>query len=70
MGALNRNTSLIEEAIARNALEDTVPAEDASRRLAGVRQKLAGARRSLNRYFAAFEEGKLSPAAARIASPG
>jgi exonuclease VII small subunit len=30
--------------------------------LAGVRQELAGAKRSLDRYFAAFEEGSLSPA--------
>jgi len=57
-----RNTSLIEEAIAQNALEDAQPTEDASRRLAGVRQELAGATRSLDRYFGAFEEGSLSPA--------
>jgi hypothetical protein len=29
---------------------------------AGVRQELAGAKRSLDRYFATFEEGSLSPA--------
>jgi site-specific DNA recombinase len=36
--------------------------EQAAQRLAGVRQELAGAKRSLDRYFAAFEEASLSPA--------
>ena len=57
-----RDSSLIEEALAGAAVKDGEPAEDAARRLAGVRQELAGAKRSLDRYFAAFEEGSLSPA--------
>jgi len=56
------NGSLIERALADAAAEDRDPAEEAARRLAGVRQELVGARRSLDRYFAAFEEGSLSPA--------
>ncbi len=56
------DSSLIERALADAATEDGEPAEDAVRRVAGVRQELAGARRSLDRYFAAFEEGSLSPA--------
>jgi site-specific DNA recombinase len=53
--------SLIEQALTEAATEEGEPAEDVARRLAGVRQQLAGARRSLDRYFAAFEEGSLSP---------
>ena len=60
-----RDNSLIEEAIAAAALDDREPAEEAARRLASVRQELAGARRSLDRYFAAFEEGSLSAADCR-----
>jgi len=56
------DSSLIKQALADTAVEDSEPAEDAARRLAGVRQELAGAKRSLDRYFAAFEEGSLSPA--------
>ena len=56
------NSSLVERALADASAEDGQPAEHAGRRLAGVRQELAGARRSLDRYFAAFEEGSLSPA--------
>src|SRR5215211_3174525 len=56
------DTPLIEQALADAAAEDGEPAEDAVRRLAGVRHEVAGARRSLDRYFAAFKEGSLSPA--------
>ncbi len=57
-----RDTSLIDEAMATAATEDGELAEDPARRLAELRQDLAGAGRSLDRYFAAFEEGSLSPA--------
>jgi site-specific DNA recombinase len=53
---------LIQQALANAAAEDGEPVEDAARQLVGVRQELAGAKRSLDRYFAAFEEGSLSPA--------
>jgi site-specific DNA recombinase len=43
-----RNTSLIDEAMATTAIDDG-PAEDPARRLADLRQGLAGARRSLDR---------------------
>jgi site-specific DNA recombinase len=56
------NSSLIERALADAAAEDAESAENAARRLSAVQQELAGARRSLDRYFAAFEEGSLSPA--------
>jgi site-specific DNA recombinase len=56
------NSSLIERALAGAAIEDGEPADQAARRLVNVRQELAGAKRSLDRYFAAFEEGSLSPA--------
>ena len=65
MAQVYRDNSLIEEAIAAAALDDREPAEEAARRLASVRQELAGARRSLDRYFAAFEEGSLSAADCR-----
>lgn len=42
----------IERALADAAAEDGDPGGDAARRLAGVRQELAGAKRSLNRYCA------------------
>ena len=57
-----RDTSLIDEAMATAATEDGELAEDPARPLAELRQDLAGAGRSLDRYFAAFEEGSLSPA--------
>ena len=56
------DSSLIEEALADATAENGHAVEGPGRRLAGVRQQLAGARRSLDRYFAAFEEGLLSPA--------
>ena len=59
------NSSLIERALADAAAEEGEPAENAARRLSAVRQELAGARRSLDRYFAAFEEGSLSSADCR-----
>jgi site-specific DNA recombinase len=62
MEAVYGDSPLIEEALADAAVKDGEPREDAARRLAGVRQELAGAKRSLDRYFAAFEEGSLSPA--------
>jgi site-specific DNA recombinase len=57
-----RDSALIEKAFAHATAEEGEPAEETERKLAGVRQQLAGARRSLDRYFAAFEEGSLSPA--------
>jgi hypothetical protein len=56
------DSSLIEQALADATAEGGDPAADAASRLAGVRQELAGAKRSLDRYFGAFEEGSLSPA--------
>ncbi len=62
MDDVYRNSSLIEQAITSAAIEEGEPTETTEGRLAGVRQQLGGAKRSLDRYFAAFEEGSLSPA--------
>lgn len=50
-----------------DALNQAKPAteksrEETERRLAALRQEQAGSQRALDRYFAAFEEGSLSPA--------
>ena len=52
----------MQEVYGDSSLIEPALAEDAARRMTGTRQELAGARRSLDRYFAAFEEGSLSPA--------
>jgi hypothetical protein len=55
------NTSLVAEAMAEADAAERRGAMDTKRRMAAIRQELAAARRSLDRYFAAFEEGSLSP---------
>ena len=55
------DSSLIEQTFAA-AVKDGEPDEDFACRLTGVKQELAGAKHSLDRCFAAFEEGSLSPA--------
>jgi site-specific DNA recombinase len=56
------NTKLIAEALAEASREEAGDAEEAQRRTGAIRQEIAGAQRALDRYFAAFEEGSLSPA--------
>ncbi|MGH2725319.1 MAG: recombinase family protein [Actinomycetota bacterium] len=56
------NTSLVAEAIAEADAAERQGAMDIQRRVGATRQELAAARRGLDRYFAAFEEGSLSPA--------
>lgn len=52
---------LIAEALAEANLADEKSKEKIVERIASMRQQQAGARRALDRYFAAFEEGSLSP---------
>ena len=60
MNEVYRDSSLIGDALGRARADERRPAEEATRRLASIRQELAGARRALDRYFVAFEEGSLS----------
>ena len=57
---------MIKEAITSTVADERAPAEEAAGRLAGLRQELAGAKRSPDRYFAAFEEGSLSPSDCQV----
>ena len=57
-----RDSSLIREALERARADERGPIVEAAARLASVRHELAGAKRALDRYFAAFEEGSLSAA--------
>jgi uncharacterized small protein (DUF1192 family) len=56
-----RHGELIAEALAEAGLAEVKSRDEIEERLAGVRQQIAGARRAIDRYFAAFEEGSLSP---------
>jgi site-specific DNA recombinase len=51
----------IAEALAEATVAEGKNREETEERIASVRQQQAGARRALDRYFAAFEEGSLSP---------
>jgi site-specific DNA recombinase len=65
MVGLYSDSALIADALADMASDDTNVAEQGDARRAAIAQELAGARRALDRYFAAFEEGSLSPADCR-----
>jgi site-specific DNA recombinase len=52
---------LIADALAEANLAEVKSRDEIEERLASLRQQQAGARRALDRYFAAFEEGSLSP---------
>ncbi|MPZ93129.1 MAG: hypothetical protein GEU68_16200 [Actinobacteria bacterium] len=52
---------LITDALAEANLAAAKSRDEIEERLASVRQQQAGAFRALDRYFAAFEEGSLSP---------
>ncbi len=56
------NTQLVVEALTQANREEAGKAEETERRRRAIRQESAGAQRALDRYFAAFEEGSLSPA--------
>lgn len=59
------NTLLVAEAVAEADAAERQGANETKRRVSAIRQELAAARRGLERYFAAFEEGNLSPADCR-----
>ena len=52
---------LIADALAEADVAEEKGRDEIEERLVSVRQQQAGARRALDRYFAAFEEGSLSP---------
>jgi len=52
---------LIADALAEANLAEVKSRDEIEGRLASLRQQQAGASRALDRYFAAFEEGSLSP---------
>jgi len=56
------DTALVGEALAVSKAEEAGASEESARRLASIQQQLAGARRSLDRYFGAFEQGIMSAA--------
>jgi len=59
------DTALVGEALAISRAEEAGVSEESARRLASIHQQLAGARRSLDRYFGAFEQGIMSAADCR-----
>ncbi len=62
---LYTDSALISDALAELAKDDTDSASEIDTRRYAVTQELAGARRALDRYFSAFEEGNLAPADCR-----
>lgn len=56
------DSDLIAEAFAQANIVEEKTFEEIERRLHAIRREQAGAQRALDRYFAAFEEGSLSPA--------
>jgi site-specific DNA recombinase len=62
MAEVFADTALVGEALALSRAEEVGASEEAGRRLASIQHLLAGARRSLDRYFGAFEQGIMSAA--------
>ena len=56
------DTALVGDALTLSRAEEAGASEENVRRLASIGHELAGARRALDRYFGAFEEGRLSAA--------
>ena len=56
------DTARVGEALALSRTEETGASEERAGRLASIQQELAAARRSLDRYFGAFEQGIMSAA--------
>ncbi len=57
-----RDSELIADALDQARLATEQDRGESERRLEALRQERAGSQRALDRYFAAFEEGSLSPA--------
>jgi len=56
------DTALVGQALVLSQAEEAGASEESARRLTSIQQQLAGARRSLDRYFGAFEQGIMSAA--------
>jgi len=56
------DTTLIGDALALSRAEEVGASAESDRRLASIQQEPAGARRSLDRYFGAFEQGIMAAA--------
>jgi site-specific DNA recombinase len=56
------DTALVGQALALSRAEEAGASEESARRLTSIQQQLAGNRRSLDRYFGAFEQGIMSAA--------
>ncbi|MGH2663022.1 MAG: hypothetical protein ACRDH8_09510 [Actinomycetota bacterium] len=62
MAEVFSNTELISEALAEANRQHAEGTKETEQKAAAIRQEIPGAQRALERYFAAFEEGSLSPA--------
>jgi site-specific DNA recombinase len=62
MAEVFADTALVGDALALWRAEDVGASEERAERLAPIQQELAAARRSLDRYFGAFEQGIMSAA--------
>jgi exonuclease VII small subunit len=62
MAEVFADTALVGQALALSRAEEAGAFEESAQRLASMQQQLAGARRSLDRYFGAFEQGIMSAA--------
>ena len=60
MAEVYQDSSLVADALAEDKAAERHIVAEAARRIATLRQELAGARRALDRYFAAFEDGSLA----------
>src|SRR6266511_2744776 len=56
------DTALVGQALVLSQAEEAGASKESAKRLASIQQQLAGARRSLDRYFGAFEQGMMSAA--------
>lgn len=62
MAEVFADTALVGDALALPRAEEVGASEESDRRLESIQQQLPGARRSLDRYFGAFEQGIMSAA--------
>ena len=65
MADVFEDTTLVGGALTLSRAEEAEASEESARRLASIKQELGRARRSLDRYFGAFEQGIMSAADCR-----
>jgi exonuclease VII small subunit len=65
MAGVFGDSALVGDTLALSRAEEARASEKTAQRLASIQQQLAAARRSLDRYFGAFEQGILSAADCR-----